>query len=558
MTTSYDSAKARVANQLLQDGASLPQALAGAGISSTEAGNYGLYDGQVVAAGYSTVSVTEAATPGNLATYGTAYTPALPALAGAGQLAQPWPYGPPDVVGGPFADQPQEQQFITNQPGTVPTVINPITGIQYDQGGFPVAASEVQPSTLNAGAGSVVGGYYYQTPEQDELPRYTSTVTDSASLYYRQNVASDATGTFSNMPVDVDPQVDPNIASQAGQGALVGPFVATPAATADTAGYPGLEQTNASILGAITAPGAVDIGLGAGVTQVGQPNLGAGTDGGDQGAIFRAQNSNVVREQRRNVNNRDWRVRLRLGPRTNYLYNDAAPGTILFPLQITDGVIFPYTPSVQTAYTANYSQYDLTHSNYRGYFYQGSNVGAIGISGMFTAQDTVEADYLLAVIHFLKTATKMFYGQDAQAGTPPPLMFLSGFGQYQFNEHPVLLQSFNYSLPNNVDYIRCSSVNQVGYNLLEQRNRTTTDSNPLAGAYRRLQTLFGNPPPGADPTQSQFGTFAPELGGNKPTYVPTQMEIQISLLPVQTRSQVSQQFSVKGFANGDLLQGGFW
>jgi hypothetical protein len=27
----------------------------------------------------------------------------------------------------------------------------------------------------------------------------------------------------------------------------------------------------------------------------------------------------------------------------------------------------------------------------------------------------------------------MFYGQDAEAGTPPPLVYLSGFGKYQFN-----------------------------------------------------------------------------------------------------------------------------
>jgi hypothetical protein len=36
------------------------------------------------------------------------------------------------------------------------------------------------------------------------------------------------------------------------------------------------------------------------------------------------------------------------------------------------------------------------------------------------------------------------------------------------------------------------------------------------------------------------------------------MEISITLLPMQSRTQVSQQFSVKGFANGDLLKGGFW
>ena len=41
-------------------------------------------------------------------------------------------------------------------------------------------------------------------------------------------------------------------------------------------------------------------------------------------------------------------------------------------------------------------------------------------------------------------------------------------------------------------------------------------------------------------------------------YVPTKMEIDIVLIPVQTRSQVSKQFSLQGFANGDLIKGGFW
>jgi len=42
------------------------------------------------------------------------------------------------------------------------------------------------------------------------------------------------------------------------------------------------------------------------------------------------------------------------------------------------------------------------------------------------------------------------------------------------------------------------------------------------------------------------------------TYVPTKMEISVTLAPIQTRSQVSQQFSLENFANGDLLKGGFW
>ena len=45
---------------------------------------------------------------------------------------------------------------------------------------------------------------------------------------------------------------------------------------------------------------------------------------------------------------------------------------------------------------------------------------------------------------------------------------------------------------------------------------------------------------------------------SNPTYVPSKIDIDITLLPVQTRQQVSKQFSLKNFANGNLLKGGFW
>jgi len=265
----------------------------------------------------------------------------------------------------------------------------------------------------------------------------------------------------------------------------------------------------------------------------------------------RARQQQTIGQQRRQVNNGDWRVKLRLAPQSNYLYNAPAPG-ILQPLAITDGVIFPYTPSITTAYKANYSSYDLTHSNYRGYFYQNSIVEPIQITGTFTAQSTVEANYLLAVITFFKSVTKMFYGQDAQRGTPPPLTYLSGLGEYQFNEHPCLVTQFNYVLPADVDYVRAGSPNQLGLNQVNQRDRQSVTTGSLFGGLNRLANALLTK--GAIP-----GVPAPpSLGQNRPTYVPTKMEITISLLPVQSRSQVSKQFSVKDFANGNLIRGGFW
>ena len=275
-----------------------------------------------------------------------------------------------------------------------------------------------------------------------------------------------------------------------------------------------------------------------------------------QGLIRQAQNQQTARLQSNTpAQAGDWRVRLSLAPNSNYLYNAPDPGPVLWPLYNTGGVIFPYTPTIDTSYKANYTPYDLTHSNYRGYFYQSSYVDGVNVKGTFTAQDTAEANYLLAVIHFFRSVTKMFYGQDSQAGSPPPLVFLSGLGDFQFNQHPCVVSQFNYSLPGDVNYIRAQNVLNNGTTQLGARMRQTTLGNPISNAIQRLASLGQGIQPGA-----LSAPFAPQgsLPAGNPTYVPTKMDINITLLPIQSRSQVSQQFSLAGFANGNLLKGGFW
>jgi hypothetical protein len=238
-----------------------------------------------------------------------------------------------------------------------------------------------------------------------------------------------------------------------------------------------------------------------------------------------------------------------------YLYKSDNPG-ILQPLAVTDGVVFPYTPQITTAYKATYNSYNLTHSNYRGFFYQGSQVEDIQLTATFTAQDTAEANYLLAVIHFFRSVTKMFYGQDATSGAPPPLVFLQGLGEYQFNLAPCVVASFNYVLPADVDYIRAGSPNINGTNLLQRRDRQDLPTNPFSSAWTRINNVLK--PQGIKKGAIASPPAPPTLGTNRPTYVPTKMEISIILHPMQSREQVSKQFSLKQYANGDLLKGGFW
>jgi hypothetical protein len=268
-----------------------------------------------------------------------------------------------------------------------------------------------------------------------------------------------------------------------------------------------------------------------------------------------AQRQAVLEAQRKLVNNGDWRVRLSLAAGANYLYNASNPG-ILAPLARTGGVIFPYMPKIDVAYKAEYDSYSLTHSNYKGYFYKSSYADAVNLTATFTAQDTSEANYLLAVIHFFRSVTKMFYGQDAQRGAPPPMVYLTGLGEYQFAAHPCVVSSFQYNLPNDVDYIRAGSPNINGTNLLTRRVRQDLPTNPITGAVKRLENLFSSQ--GINKGAISSPTAPPTLGKNSPTYVPTKIDCTISLLPMQTRAQVSQVFSLKSFANGDLIKGGFW
>jgi len=278
--------------------------------------------------------------------------------------------------------------------------------------------------------------------------------------------------------------------------------------------------------------------------------------------ILKAKQQATLAARYKSPANADWRVRLILPENANYLYKANPPG-ILKPLAQSNGVVFPYTPQIQTNYSANYEQYDLVHSNYRGYFYKNSKVGDISLNAVFTAQDTQEAEYLLAVIHFFRSVTKMFYGQDAQRGAPPPMVYLVGLGDFQFNGHPCLVSNFQYNLPSDVDYIRANNPNNYGTNMLNRVSASTSTSNIVPASVSRLSNAIDNfgrsLQSGALSTLLSPGAVPASVNNlNRSTYVPTKMEINITLLPVQTRAQVSKQFSVKGFANGDLLKGGFW
>ena len=259
--------------------------------------------------------------------------------------------------------------------------------------------------------------------------------------------------------------------------------------------------------------------------------------------------SNATRDDSANFQQKpDWRARLSLSPGANYLYKvPPEEAGILKPLQTTDGVIFPYTPAISVTYSAGYDASELIHSNYKIYQYKGSSVDTVSITADFTAQDTTEANYLLAVIHFFRSVTKMFYGQDKNPnnGVPPPLCYLSGFGAYTYDAHPVVITNFTYATPTDVDYIRAGSqTNQPGVNISQQKP-TVNSSN---------SSVIRKSTNGLSPKVPNFSTQNSMIN-SEATYIPTKLQLQITCIPIVTRNDISNKFSLKEYATGELLRG---
>ena len=229
----------------------------------------------------------------------------------------------------------------------------------------------------------------------------------------------------------------------------------------------------------------------------------------------------------------DWRVRISLPPGANYFYNDPS-NSLLKPLvsessnsfqtavvgavndllglnQRRVGVVFPYTPNITVTHTANYTQQKLTHNNYANYFYDNSEVGPITISGEFTIQNVAEGQYLLATIYFFRSITKMFFGRDQQAGNPPPIVYLNGYGQYYLPNVPCVCTSFSHTMPDGVDYV---DIPEPGMNFYNPRY-----INPVLNSTR----------------------------------LPTTSTISVTVQPVMSRYSQSQRFSLNDFARGALV-----
>jgi hypothetical protein len=96
------------------------------------------------------------------------------------------------------------------------------------------------------------------------------------------------------------------------------------------------------------------------------------------------------------------------------------------------------------------------HSNYPINFYKNSSISDISLTANFTVQNDDDAYYYLGMVRILTALTKMRFGSEPLAGSPPPICRLFAYGEYVLKNVPVVLTSVRHDLPDDVDFYTTS------------------------------------------------------------------------------------------------------
>lgn len=207
-------------------------------------------------------------------------------------------------------------------------------------------------------------------------------------------------------------------------------------------------------------------------------------------------------------------------------------------LQKTGGLVFPNTPIIQVGHTANWQDYDLTHTNYAYYGYQNSKVDNITVTGKFTINSKTEADYMIGCLHFLRSVTKMNFGaNDPEAGTPPPVLEFIAMGGKAFSKVPVVVANFTSNFEDLYDYVPGSLSTGLG---------NAAETAVGIGAAAVNGGIAG-----------AAGAIEKAVGGLDVTYVPTTTMLTLTLLPYYNPRDMETKFSLSDFQAGDLLMDGW-
>lgn len=224
--------------------------------------------------------------------------------------------------------------------------------------------------------------------------------------------------------------------------------------------------------------------------------------------------------------------RVRLRPKPAAMRQILSYSPLLAPLWSTNGMVWPYQPDIQYSQDVEYQPIQMVHTNQEFHAYTRTPAVKLTCSGDFTVQNQSEGLYALGCLHFLRTVTKMYFGQSSNPGTPPPILLFDAYGKYMFNKLPVIVTQFNANMPKDVDYVPVN-LNNLGQSL-----------QVINGVQSNLVTgLFGN--------------YAANYSSEGYIWLPAAFSIGVSLIVQNTPAKL-RSFNLDSFRNGSSLKGGGW
>lgn len=252
-------------------------------------------------------------------------------------------------------------------------------------------------------------------------------------------------------------------------------------------------------------------------------------------------------------NSSDWRVRLSMPTWPAF-----SSSPVLKPLKEAGGLVFPYTPTVNIESGAKYTPVTPIHSNFTFQTYEHSKPGSIVITAPMFVEDASQALYWIAMVHYLRSASKMFTGRDPIAGNPPPIVLLNGYGNYVFKNVPVVITKATISLKNDSDYmgvgVEGSAAGQIT-GLADSIGGLAGKLGGLGGAIGSIANSVGNIAGVVGDVSSLLGGFG--IGGTVSggtSYVPTKSEFSVTLEPAYSRNS-ARTFSLQQFVQGGYMNG---
>jgi hypothetical protein len=207
---------------------------------------------------------------------------------------------------------------------------------------------------------------------------------------------------------------------------------------------------------------------------------------------------------------------------------------LLDPLRKTNnGMIWPYTPNINYSHGIDYQTIQTVHTNQDFHVFSKAPAVELSVDGTFTVQNQLEGQYAMACIHFMRTVTKMNFGQnDPNAGTPPPILLFNAYGPFVFNDLPVIVKQFSVTFPEDVDYVEVNT------------NTTTPFSSP------------STPSPKISNDSNSSINNTSQSSSNY-VWLPSMFKISATLVVQHTPNTLRTNFNLPQFVNGNSSQRNF-